>query len=398
MSSSDIGSTLWGLAAHLFSTRSKPESAFQELVRRTCAPCVPSDVSTAKNLTSLRDTQWHRIMCERYSLLRNSLRGSRTADLDEVADMARSLYPNGCSTSDFAETVQTCTAMLSFTIPSEAVDAFIDKKSDEIVSLRLHEISASQLSAWMADELLLDAAVPPRWYAETAPVWAVRGSQSTARRIALRLDPMAIFVEYQSPGSAIRHRRIPLGAALPLPGPTGPIARRLAQSHGWLLPEAELQRLLIKLQHLHAKRALEEEEHKAHQPSSRDGAKLSESGFVRDESSLGGIAASGATAAQSPPAASELRSQSGPPKKQDRGPQKADVGLLYRDPEAALHNVDLNTADDVTLQEFKDVMSEKFHANTLKPGDPGYQYDRRVDVAPPTAKSAWDDDSDDDNE
>ncbi|KEG14711.1 hypothetical protein DQ04_00331040 [Trypanosoma grayi] len=69
---------------------------------------------------------------------------------------------------------------------------------------------------------------------------------------------------------------------------------------------------------------------------------------------------------------------------------KADVGLLYRNPEEALNNVDLNDADDVTLREFKAKMEEKFVENAVRPGDPGYVYDKRLEVKP-TERSEWDD-------
>jgi hypothetical protein len=71
--------------------------------------------------------------------------------------------------------------------------------------------------------------------------------------------------------------------------------------------------------------------------------------------------------------------------------KKADVGLLYRDPEAALKDVDLQDADDITVKEFKLKMDDTFHANIVRPGDPRYQYDIRKTVAP-TEKSEWDSD------
>lgn len=73
--------------------------------------------------------------------------------------------------------------------------------------------------------------------------------------------------------------------------------------------------------------------------------------------------------------------------------QKANVELLYTDPEAAMRNVDLNGADELTLQEFKDKMTEKFREAVLKPGDPGYEYDKRVEFKA-TKKSEWDSDDD----
>jgi hypothetical protein len=73
--------------------------------------------------------------------------------------------------------------------------------------------------------------------------------------------------------------------------------------------------------------------------------------------------------------------------------QKASIAKLYTDPENALKDVDLQDADEVTVQEYKDKMTEKFNANVIKPGDPGYVYDKRVE-ANPTEKSEWDSDDD----
>lgn len=71
--------------------------------------------------------------------------------------------------------------------------------------------------------------------------------------------------------------------------------------------------------------------------------------------------------------------------------QKASIAKLYTDPENALKDVDLQDADDVTVQEYKDKMDERFKEKLLRPGDEGYEYDKRVEVNP-TEKSEWDDD------
>lgn len=75
------------------------------------------------------------------------------------------------------------------------------------------------------------------------------------------------------------------------------------------------------------------------------------------------------------------------------GPNKADVGLLYRDPDKALQDVDLQDADEFTLQEFKNKMTEKFSERVIKPGDPEYVYDKRVDFKAEKT-SEWDDSDD----
>jgi hypothetical protein len=57
--------------------------------------------------------------------------------------------------------------------------------------------------------------------------------------------------------------------------------------------------------------------------------------------------------------------------------------------------VDLNTLDDDALSAAKAQMDVGFNAVRLKPGDAGYEYDRRVVFAAPVEKSDWDDDLDD---
>ena len=70
---------------------------------------------------------------------------------------------------------------------------------------------------------------------------------------------------------------------------------------------------------------------------------------------------------------------------------KGDIGLLYRDPEAAMRNVDLQDVDMATLDEYKARMDEQFAAKVLRPGQEGYEYDKRVDFKP-TEASVWDSD------
>lgn len=40
-------------------------------------------------------------------------------------------------------------------------------------------------------------------------------------------------------------------------------------------------------------------------------------------------------------------------------------------------------------------MDSKFEANRLKPGDPGYVYDRQVEFEGPTEPTDWDEEEDD---
>lgn len=39
-------------------------------------------------------------------------------------------------------------------------------------------------------------------------------------------------------------------------------------------------------------------------------------------------------------------------------------------------------------------MDSRFEANRLKPGDPGYEWDRQVDFEAPTETADWDEDED----
>ena len=106
----------------------------------------------------------------------------------------------------------------------------------------------------------------------------------------------------------------------------------------------------------------------------------------------GSIKGAGATASPSmqTPFASASASEADVTAAVSTGPNKADIGLLYRDPEKALQNVDLQDADEFTLQEFKNKMTEKFSKRVVKPGDPDYVYDKRVEIKAEKA-SEWDD-------
>jgi hypothetical protein len=42
------------------------------------------------------------------------------------------------------------------------------------------------------------------------------------------------------------------------------------------------------------------------------------------------------------------------------------------------------------VTKYKEQMNREFEANAIKPGDPGFQRDVRVDFEPPTEPSDWD--------
>jgi len=62
------------------------------------------------------------------------------------------------------------------------------------------------------------------------------------------------------------------------------------------------------------------------------------------------------------------------------------------DPTAIIANIgDLQRAGAAQLAMAKAKMDVVFEAHVLKPGDPGYIFDKRVEFAPSTEPSAWDD-------
>lgn len=58
-------------------------------------------------------------------------------------------------------------------------------------------------------------------------------------------------------------------------------------------------------------------------------------------------------------------------------------------------NANLNQCSDKELKEHKSNMDKGFNQNQLKPGDPGFQYDKRIDFnAAAKVDNSWDDDDD----
>lgn len=80
-----------------------------------------------------------------------------------------------------------------------------------------------------------------------------------------------------------------------------------------------------------------------------------------------------------------------PPKKEE----EEDSDFLVLDVDLG-GDVDLNKVTDIELKMAKQKMDEEFSKNRLKPGDPGFEYDKQIEFGPPTAKNEWDDDDDDD--
>lgn len=60
-------------------------------------------------------------------------------------------------------------------------------------------------------------------------------------------------------------------------------------------------------------------------------------------------------------------------------------------------NSNLNKLSNAQLERHKLKMDQKFSKNALKPGDPGYVYDKRVDFKEmPKEENSWDEGDEDD--
>ncbi|KAI5686853.1 CEP19like protein [Leishmania braziliensis] len=366
MTVDDMGAELWALVHHLFQKyRHDPRKAVHELALRTHTewPTEP-DVPLPEIAPHVKQSSWYQEMCSRHASLVEDLRVKHQRDVADAKEMVLSLYPDGCSVSEYSEALRTCAAVLPCLVPSDSIDHLIQKRGADFQERGVHEVSCDELVSDVIEDLMMKALTPRQWWC--------RGASSIARatRMGIRSMPPTLYIEYERPAGVSRVRCIHLRANLRPNMPTAQLARRLATTHEALLSEAQFQSLLIRCQRLQGQIPVSSA---ATAPPTGTGVQAS-------------MVALPSTTADSPsPSALTARSSK---------PQKADLGLLYRDPDAALENVDLNDADDVTLQEFKEVMNERFKANVVRPGDPGYIYDKRVAVAKAAQKSEWDDDSD----
>ena len=60
--------------------------------------------------------------------------------------------------------------------------------------------------------------------------------------------------------------------------------------------------------------------------------------------------------------------------------------------------LDLNKLDDDQLKAHKKAMDEQYHKNIVRPGDAGYQYDKRTDYAALRKQAAMNNNNGDDEE
>ncbi|CCW66124.1 unnamed protein product [Phytomonas sp. Hart1] len=369
----ELGLNLAVLVHHLFHKHlNDPRKAFYELTLRTGSACTEQDLQLAQNVCELTKTVWYQDMTARFRSMLDFVRDKNKETIQEMRDLINELYPRGCATSEFANVVETCTALIPYTIHSEKISRFMDEQSDTLHSDRIYELSAEELTQRIVNDLLVNSMIPPLWWREDHAISGGAVGTIKVTKVALRLSPLEIVIQYTRSPWAVRVRKIHLGSVLSLGGPTAHIARRLARSHGSLLGEKVFQRLLIKLQHL---------------------ATQSECIQEKPEGVISGVTEALDMLESVPPALPanmEVTDTLGTDILMKGKPQKADLGLLYRDPTKALEDVDLNDADELTTKEFKEFMNKDFQKVAIKPGDPGYIYDKRVNVNP-TKDSAWDD-------
>ncbi|GET91751.1 hypothetical protein, conserved [Leishmania tarentolae] len=366
MAVDDMGAELWALVHHLFRKyRRDPRKAVQELALRTHAEWSSEPGAPLPTIAlNVKESPWYHEVCSRHASLLGELHTKHQHDIAEAQELVSSLYPDGCNLSEYAEAIRTSAALLPCLVPSDSIDHLIEKRGSDFQEKGLHEVSREELVDDVIEGLMIAALTPRQWWC--------RGANSVARatKTGIQRDPPTLYIEYERPAGVVHVRRIHLQNNLRPDMPTAQLARRLAKTHEALLSEAQFQSLLIRCQRLQGKSSLS--------PAATE---------------LPTVTAAPTSIEELQPTIANTPSPDVPIARSKKA-QKADVGLLFRDPDAALENVDLNDADDVTLQEFKEVMNERFKAKVVKPGDPGYVYDKRVDVPKPTHSSEWDDDSD----
>lgn len=364
---SDLGVELWALVWHLY--KKNPHRAFEELCLRTGEPsAAETDVPLSFSVSRIKKTKWYESLTQRYQSLCDKLKRTHGEYYVEAEEAIEVLYPKGCSISQYAEAINSCVSLMTYTIPEAAVAQFL-LKQDEVQGVHAGDVvSAKELKDDIAS-LVHSGLIPKRWWVKDST------TSSSVSRVAVVVEPPELIVEYVASGGATRCRRIRLPQTFSENCPLRPVVKQLSSSHYPLLSEDAFYKHLFTLQRLCRE------------------AKEVRSAWEDSPANSPTHTAPSASAVAVAPQSQPSRSQSTPPAAKAPPPQAADLCLLYRDPEAALENVDLNGADNDTVKEFKDVMDIKFNANVVKPGDPGYEYDKRVSVKP-VSRSEWDDSDD----
>jgi centrosomal protein CEP19 len=356
-----VGAELWALVHHLYAVKPSPVKAIEELSLRTNEKFDAGDVAMASSAREIVYTRWYGAMKSRFKLLREQLATSRQAE--EVLGVVEGLFPQGVAPARLVEAFVSIAALLTSAVDDATVAEAAQVRVAHYQAKKVPAVSAKDVARDFVTGPLVTSLVPALWWLPPSgggPVAGTRGPAppspssaaklATVTRMALLVSPPTIVLQYIKQGK--RHRRsIRLDSPEVGFTPTSPLAglvKRLRKSHGSLVADDTIRSLLLQLQRLMRE-------------SAADGQSTEK------------------VTPPSPAAVVSVKSN------------KADLGLLYRDPDAALDNVDLQDADDFTVKEFKARMNEKFEKNVVKPGDPGYKYDKRV-VVKPTAKSEWDDD------
>ncbi len=358
-----VGAELWALVHHMYVVKPSPAKALEELCLRSNEKFDAGDVGMAPSAREIVYTRWYGAMKSRFKLLREQLALSKKAG--EIEEVVESLFPQGVAVGRLAEAFVSIAALLTSAIDDAVVADAAQARIGVYSAKRVAVVSAKDLTRDFVSGPLVTSLIPPLWwippsYSSASPSGPPSPSsaakQASVTRIALLVTPPTIVLQYTKQGR-MRKRSVHLSdAGFTQTTPISALIKKLRRSHGALISDDDIRRLLLQLQRLMKE------------------------------------AAADSTAVQTPAAATTSISTSVQAKAKP-AVNKADLGLLYRDPEAALANVDLQDADDFTVKEFKARMNEKFEKNIVKPGDPGYAYDKRV-IVKPTAKSEWDDDDD----
>ncbi|EPY27261.1 hypothetical protein AGDE_10854 [Angomonas deanei] len=291
MSLSDLGTELEVLVYHLYNTK---KNWFRELCLRTKVALDKKDEASAKAPSQLPQTAWFSTMHTRRGEMYREIREKQKDNIDEIKGLVTDMYPKGCSLSEYADVVQTCASLASFTVPSDLIRKTVAEQGDALQKKGVHTLSVEELSENIVVFLIVESFVPSRW-------WTTSDSGAfTVTRVGLVVQPAGMIIEYKDSDRTTRHRTIRFGNLFSPNGPTSTLARRLCETHDCLLAEADIQKHLVRLQRL-TKQALEEAD-------------------MEKE-----------TAVQKPAETADAPSKA--PAETVVESQKADLGLLYRDPE-----------------------------------------------------------------
>lgn len=326
----NMGTSLLPRVAAIAKKRSRsPSSAVAQL----CILTNSHEATTAE--------EWFDDVSRRYSAAKTSCFSPSDAAkaVDTVMDVLKTLP---ATNGGLLETFDSILNLVDYeTMTTAAVKAFANAFEEQ-----------HGAAIWTPDAIarafvngpLADSMVPPQWWLED------REREVEVLRVAVRVLPPTLLVEYQIASTdVVRHRRVHLDTVFRERGPVTVLAKKISSSLSFTgLSQTQIESYLTRMQQLCN---LEDDEPRPSAPQST------------------------------------IRAND------QKGKQKADLGYLYRDPEAALKNVDLQDADDMVIKEFKSKMDEQFLARKLKPGDPGYVYDVRKTFKP-SAKSDWDEDDD----